>query len=37
VCLACGGTQQVRHEQQTLTEAIAKLDCPALTVVDPGV
>jgi anti-anti-sigma factor len=37
VCLVCGGTQQVRHEQRTLTEAIAKLDGPALTVVDPGV
>ena len=23
VCLVCGGTQQVRHEQRTLTEAIA--------------
>jgi stearoyl-CoA 9-desaturase NADPH oxidoreductase len=23
VCLVCGGTQQVRHEQQTLTAAIA--------------
>jgi anti-anti-sigma factor len=37
VCLVCGGTQQVRHEQRTLTEAIAKLDGPALTVVDAGV
>ncbi|ORB40274.1 STAS domain-containing protein [Mycobacterium paraseoulense] len=37
VCLVCGGTQQVRHEQRTLPEAIAKLDGPALTVVDPGV
>ena len=36
VCLVCGGTQQVRHEQRTLTEAIAKLDGPAVTVVDPG-
>ena len=36
VCLVCGGTQQVRQEQRTLTEAIAKLDGPALTVVDPG-
>ena len=35
MCLVCGGTQRVRHEQQTLTEAI-KLDCPALSVVDPG-
>ncbi len=26
VCLVCGGTQQVRHEQRTLTEAIATLD-----------
>jgi anti-anti-sigma factor len=26
VCLVCGGTQQVRHEQRTSTEAIAKLD-----------
>ena len=33
VCLVCGGTQQVRREQRTLTEAIAKLDGPALTVV----
>jgi hypothetical protein len=23
VCLVCGGTQRVRHKQQTLTEAIA--------------
>ena len=37
VCVVCGGTQQFRHEQRTLTEAIAKLDGPALTVVDPGV
>ena len=37
VCLVCGGTQQVRHGQRTLTEAIAKLDGPALTMVDPGV
>jgi anti-anti-sigma factor len=36
VCLVCGGTQQVRHEEQTLTEAIARLDGPALTVVDAG-
>lgn len=36
VCLVCGGIQQVRQEQRTLTEAIAKLDGPALTVVDPG-
>ena len=36
VCLVCGGTQQVRHEQRTSTEAIAKLDGPALTVVDAG-
>jgi anti-anti-sigma factor len=28
VCLVCGGTQQVRYEQRTLTEAIAKLDGP---------
>ena len=26
VCLVCGGTQQVRHEQPTLTETIAALD-----------
>jgi Sigma-70 region 2 len=26
VCLVCGGTQQVRHEQPTLTETIATLD-----------
>jgi hypothetical protein len=37
VCLVCGGTQQVRHEQRTSTEAIAKLDGPALAVVDAGV
>jgi anti-anti-sigma factor len=37
VCLVCDGTQQVRHEQRTLTEATAKLDGPALTVVDAGV
>jgi len=37
VCLVCGGTQHNRHEQRTLTEAIAKLGGPALTVVDPGV
>jgi anti-anti-sigma factor len=37
VCLVCGGTQQVRHEQRTPTEAIAKFDGPALTVVDAGV
>lgn len=37
VCLVCGGTQQVRREQRTLTEAIAELDGAALTVVDPGV
>jgi anti-anti-sigma factor len=37
VCLVCGGTQQVRHEQRTLTEAIAKIDGPALTVADAGV
>ncbi len=37
VCLVCGGTQQVPHEQPTLTEAIAKLNGPALTVVDHGV
>jgi anti-anti-sigma factor len=36
VCLVCGGTQQVRHEQRTSTEAITRLDGPALTVVDPG-
>jgi anti-anti-sigma factor len=37
VCLVCGGTQQVRNEQRTSTEAIAKLDGPSLTVVDAGV
>ncbi len=37
VCSICGGAQQIRHEQRTLTKAIAKLDRPALTVVDPGV
>ncbi len=37
VCIICGGAQQIRHEQRTLTAAIAKLDGPALTVVDPGV
>jgi anti-anti-sigma factor len=37
VCLVCGGTQQVRHEQRTFTEAIAKLDGPASTVPDAGV
>ena len=37
MCLVCGGTQQARHEQQTLTAAIAKLDGSALTVVDPVV
>jgi anti-anti-sigma factor len=26
VCLVCGGTQQVRHEQRTLTEATATRD-----------
>jgi anti-anti-sigma factor len=36
VCLVCGGTQQVRHVQRTLTEATAKLDGPALTVIAPG-
>ncbi len=37
VCLVCGGTQQVRYEQRTLTEATAKLNVPALRVVDAGV
>jgi anti-anti-sigma factor len=37
VCLVCGGTQPVRHEQRASTEAIAKLDGPALAVVDAGV
>ncbi len=37
VCSICGGTQQVRHEERTSTETIAKLDGPALTMVDPGV
>ena len=36
VCLVCGGTQQVRHEQRTSTEAIANLDSPGSTVADPG-
>jgi anti-anti-sigma factor len=31
VCVVCGGTQQVRHEQRTFTEAIAQLDGPAST------
>jgi hypothetical protein len=26
VCLVCGGAQQVRQEQRTLTKAIDKLD-----------
>ncbi len=33
VCLVCGGTQPVRHEEQTLTPAIAELDGAALTAV----
>jgi anti-anti-sigma factor len=37
VCLVCGGTQQVRHEERASTEAIAKLDGPVLTVVKAGV
>jgi anti-anti-sigma factor len=37
VCLVCGGTQQVRHEQRTSTEAIAELDGLALAAVDAGV
>jgi anti-anti-sigma regulatory factor len=37
VCLVCGGTQQIRHEQRTSTEETAELDGPALTVADPGV
>ena len=37
VCLVCGGTQRVQHEEGTTTEAIAKLDGPALTLVDAGV
>ena len=37
VCLVCGGTQHVQHEQGTSTGAIAKLDGPALMVVNPGV
>jgi anti-anti-sigma factor len=36
-CLVCGGTQQVRREQRTLTAAIAKRDGHALTVIDVGV
>ena len=37
VCLICGGRQQARHEQRTLTAVIAKFDGPSLTVVDAGV
>jgi hypothetical protein len=37
VCLVCGGTQQVRPLQRTLTEAIAKPDGPASTPADAGV
>ena len=37
VCLICGGAPEIRHEQRTLTEAIAKLHGPALTVVYPEV
>ncbi len=37
VCLICGGAPQIRHERRTLTEAMAKLHGPALTVVDPEV
>ncbi len=37
VCLVCGGTQQVRHEELTSTEVIAKLDGPSSTVVEAGV
>ena len=37
VCLVCGGTQQLQHDQGTSTEANARLDGPALTVVAPGV
>jgi anti-anti-sigma factor len=37
VCLVCGGTQEVRHEQRTLAEATAKLDGHASTVADAGV
>jgi anti-anti-sigma factor len=37
VCLVCGGTQQVRQEQRTLTEAFAKLDGHASAVADAGV
>jgi anti-anti-sigma factor len=36
VCVVCGGTQQVRHEQRTLTEAIAQLDNPPLPLLDAG-
>jgi anti-anti-sigma factor len=36
VCLVCGGTQQVRHEQRA-TEAIAKLDSHPSAVADAGV
>ena len=37
VCLICGGAALIRHEHRTLTEAIAKLHGPALTVVYPEV
>jgi anti-anti-sigma factor len=37
VCLVCGGTQRVRNEQRTSTEAIAKIDGQALTLGDAGV
>ena len=33
VCLVCGGTQLVRHEQRTFTPAIAAFAGPALTAV----
>src|ERR1700722_17609655 len=36
VCLVWGGTEQVRYEKVTSTEAIIKLDGPVLTVVDSG-
>jgi anti-anti-sigma factor len=35
VCLVCGGTQPVRHEQRTFTDAIAEFAGPALAAVAP--
>ena len=36
VCVVCGGTRPVRHQQRTLTAAIAKIDGPGSTVAGPG-